>query len=110
MKLNELRSNAQAAAAATEALRLVAISQRKTILLVKLDKLGISREDGWILRELPPDTDGVTIGHPDLPRSARAFLSTDGTDTILISVFTLGGVGVVPTSAWDIAQELGATL
>jgi hypothetical protein len=110
MKLEQLRDNARDTDTARHNNELVNISRRKTVLLIELDRMGICRDDGWVLDELPPNAEGVTISHPDLPRSVRAFLSTDGNDTVYLEVLTLGNVGAVPTTAWEIAQEMGATL
>lgn len=107
MTLEELLNAVRLGVQAEQTARLVERARRNAVILVHLDKLGFRREDGWGLDEKLPHEEGVTISHKDLPRSVLAFLSSDGRDTLYIS---LGTYGARPADAWEIAQEMGATL
>jgi hypothetical protein len=107
MTLEELRKAAQNAADADTTARQAEISRRKSVILAKLDGLGIKPEDGWILTPDDPDNHGVWVSHPDLPTRALAVLSGDGADQLYI---TTGHNSWAPLTAWQIAKFMGATL
>ena len=108
MTLEEIRNAAREINQAQHNLVLVEISRRKTIIFVKLDKLGIQRGHGWELTEEDPSRHGVWVSHPDLPNPALVILSGDSKADLYISQ---GGAGSkLVSTAWEIAQEMGATL
>jgi hypothetical protein len=83
------------------------ISRRKTVILATLDDLGIKPEDGWVLTPETPDRHGIFITHPDLPDPAVVILSGDGKGNLYLSH---GASPLLVTTAWEIAQSMGATL